>query len=211
MTDSWTPEEAKIEVDLNSLQDFAQHIEKELSDFFMKNVTDGIRPMLQVSVSWGGGMQEGSFFRKMHDRNKTAAGKMLADAGKGLAAIAFAANAIAMDYASGDDLSKATVDDVNNAFYPMDSSKSLEALRNQNSQDGGKNTNPAASNDPTGTGTDPTAGTDLHNHDNPGDTGALDGTTNTDGSATIDPDKPGQYVIPGDDEHTNTANPAPSK
>jgi hypothetical protein len=206
MTDSWTPEEAKIEVDLNSLQDFAMHIQSELDQFFMKNVTDGIRPMLQVTVSWGGGMNEGSFFRQMHDRNKTAVGKMLADAGKGLAAIAFAAHAIAVDYAAGDDLSKATVDDVNNAFYPLDSSKSLDALRNQNSQDGGKNTNPAASDDPTGT-----AGNDLHNHDNPGDTGALDGTNNGDGSTTIDQGKPGQYVIPTDDEHTNTANPAPSK
>jgi hypothetical protein len=211
MTDSWTPADAKIEVDLNSMRDFAEHIEKELNEFFMKNVTEGIRPMLQVAVAWGGGLQEGAFFRKMHDRNKVAAGKMLADAGKGLAALAFAAAAIAADYASGDDLSKATVDDVNNAFYPMDSNKSLNALRNQNSADGGKNTNPAASDDPTGTAGDPASGVDLHNHDNPGDTGALDAPTNADGSTTIDPNKPGQYVIPGDDEHVTTGvNPTPS-
>jgi len=192
MTDSWVPENTSIEVDLNSLRDFADHIGKELSDFFDKNVTDGIRPMLTVRAAWGGGgLKEGSFFSAVHDRNRKAAGLMLADVHKGILALASAAASIAADYASGDALSSANVDDVNHAFNPLDGTKSLDSLTNTNN---GGTTSTAA--DQGG------ANADSHDHgrDNPGDPSALDGPTNPDGSVTIDGGKPGQYVIPGDNE-----------
>lgn len=130
MADEWL-EHKEIKVDLNSLTDFAELIRKEVQENFMPSFNDGIKPMLSASVPWGGGgMPEGLFYGDFQKDARVALGKMMNDVMTGLTAISVAAGSIAGQYALGDDMAKASNDDVLKAFSEKETKngKSLDDM-----------------------------------------------------------------------------------
>jgi hypothetical protein len=108
-----------VNVDINSVADFADRVRVELTENFSKSVADGVQPMMGVQPRFGGGIiKEGSFFRAMHDKHRRAAMYLINDVALGLQALSTAAFAVATEYMLGDAESQATVDDVYDSFVP---------------------------------------------------------------------------------------------
>src|SRR5262245_31369194 len=107
MTDPWLHQAVNVEI--RSVQDFALRLQSEFTDSFTKSLADGIRPMMAVHPRFGGGIvNEGAFFRSMHDRQRKAAMQLINDVTLGLQALSMAAATVAMEYAFGDAESSAT-------------------------------------------------------------------------------------------------------
>ena len=108
-----------VNVNVNSVADFADRVRVELTENFSKSVADGVQPMMGVQPRFGGGVvKEGSFFRAMHDKHRRAAMYLINDVALGLQALSTAAFAVATEYMLGDAESQATVDDVYDSFIP---------------------------------------------------------------------------------------------
>ncbi|WP_306205997.1 hypothetical protein [Actinoplanes sp. RD1] len=121
-----------IEVDVQSLRDFAKAIEAEVNDNFGPSFQQGIMPMLQVAAPFGtGGMEEAKFFKGQHDHSRDALAKMLQDVHQGLIALHLAAANIAAEYETGDATNAADISDVVNVFNPADGTRSLSTLQEQ--------------------------------------------------------------------------------
>lgn len=123
-TPSWIKDDASVEVDIERLEDFALRMRKELELNFQPSYEHGILPNvkeLSRKAPFGkGGLPEGLIFREFHSKNLEAALLMIGDVQKSLLAISMAAMSIAAEYSTGDALSKATLDDVSQAFRPTD-------------------------------------------------------------------------------------------
>jgi hypothetical protein len=117
MTDQWLHH--TVEVDINSVVDFFQRM-TTVSNDFAKSLDEGVSPMLKgAKPAFGSGVvNEGALLRSLHERQRQAAMKMLNEVAMGLAALAKASAVVAAQYADGDVSSKASVDDVYQAFIP---------------------------------------------------------------------------------------------
>jgi len=116
--DTWVPvDAAPIKVNVESLKDYSLLLVDELKKDFNVNVKEGITPMLHVFSTFGG-TGEGKLYRGAHGKATMAAGMMLKDLGLCLTSLSQAAASIYFEYIGGDDLGKATTDDVYDAFYP---------------------------------------------------------------------------------------------
>jgi hypothetical protein len=108
-----------VDVNINSVFDFADRVRVELTDNFSMSVQDGVQPMMSVQPRFGGGVvKEGAFFRSMHDKHRRAAMYLINDVALGLQALSTAAFSVATEYMLGDAESQATVDDVYESFRP---------------------------------------------------------------------------------------------
>lgn len=179
MTDPWLHRE--VNVDIASVQDFALRVQSEFTDNFTTSLAEGVQPMITVHPRFGGGVvNEGAFFRSLHDRQRTAAMHLVNDVTLGLQALAMAAAAVAAEYAFGDAESAATVDDVWESFIPT-------------APPGG-----AGGTDPAGPvvdpGPDPVVPPSVYT--SPEDSG----TDDPGAGRTIAEGTPGQYTIGRDDE-----------
>ncbi|WP_305789931.1 hypothetical protein [Symbioplanes lichenis] len=125
-----------IEVDVQSLRDFAKAVEAEVNNNFGPSFQQGIMPMLQVAAPFGtGGMEEAKFFKGQHDHSRDALSQMLQDVQKGLIALHLAASSIAGEYSDGDATNSADIADVVNVFNPQDGKPSLSSLQEQAQQE----------------------------------------------------------------------------
>lgn len=93
-------------------------VQAEFTDNFAPSVSEGIMPMMSAQPSYMGGLNEGEYFRGMHTKHVKAAMHLINDVTLGLQALSRAAAAVAVEYAYGDALSEATVDDVYESFIP---------------------------------------------------------------------------------------------
>jgi hypothetical protein len=124
MAEPWLTD--NVQVQISSLQQFAEAIGKELSTNFIPSFDAGIKPMLTILAPMGkGGLQEGLYVGSRHDGVRTAIMAMCGDAQKGLMALQMAAMSIAAEYMSGDALSQATHEDVMDAFAPLEGNVTL--------------------------------------------------------------------------------------
>ncbi|MGW0434909.1 hypothetical protein ACWDV4_20515 [Micromonospora sp. NPDC003197] len=197
MGDEWLVDK-DIEVDIQQLQDFAEHIKKELELNFQPSFENGIRPMLTTQAPFGaGGLEEGRFFRGRHDESRAAVSQMLGEAMRGLTALSVAATSIAAEYLTGDALSQATNDDVFNAFSGVDGQQTLNDYwgDNEGEEQDPQNLVPEGADDP-----DAYFGENGNGGSTPGDTPAMYQET------TIAEGKPGEYTIEGDDENMHDPN-----
>lgn len=199
MPDSWIPTNTSIEVDIQRLEDFATLVQRELNENLGKNVDEGITPMLTLEARFGDGtFKEGSYLRQIHDRSRTAVLKLLADLQMGLMALSTGAQAIARDYAGGDALSSATMDDVRDAFHPLDQNNTLQGWLAQAS------TQPAGGNgDPAGPAADEEFAPWERHYTNDAQTRLAESTDSmTAGDEVVIAEgKPGEYVIQADDDN----------
>ncbi len=203
-TDTWVPvDKSPIKVDISGLQDFATLVSNETKNDFDVNLQQGVLPMLQVAAPFGGGgLHEGEFFRQAHDRARGALGPLLNDVTMGLQSLACAATSIYYEYLGGDNLSSATLDDVENAFFPGPGIMSLQQKVQQ--QNGGQA--------PDVTAPDPQQAAEQArlrhlievNGGNPNDLNPANNTSssyNPDNPLTVAGGQPGQYTIQGDSDH----------
>jgi hypothetical protein len=201
MGDDWLVDSKSVEIEIQSLFDFAEAMQKELEVNFLPSMEAGVKPMLHVQAPFGGGgLSEGKFFSGRHGETVQAVAALCGEAVRGLAALRFAADTIAKEYRNADALAQATQDDVYDAFYPLDSNNTLQGAWSQASKDGraGESGSPvaAALTDPNsyfsvqGEGADPVPRT--YQEDSVGD-GA------------------GQYVIQGDDENMHDPSLTPNR
>ena len=192
MGDQWLVDE-NIKVDIQQLQDFAEHIRQELETNFQPSFKNGIEPMLTTQAPFGaGGLEEGKFFRGRHDDSRAAVSQMIVDAMRGLTALSVAAMSISAEYLTGDALSQATNDDVYNAFNGVDGQQTLNDYWQQpeGQEQDPQTAIPEGADDPaTYYGEN-----GSNNSSTPGDTPAMYQET------TIAEGKPGEYTIKGDDE-----------
>lgn len=192
MADAWLHQDASVNVDIQSVADFAAKMQAEVTENFLPSLSEGINPMLTVQAPFGagGGLGEGTLFRDMHERNRQAAAYLLRDVFQSLTALGQAAAAVAAEYAAGDVESAATTKDVYDAFTPT------EVASTAGSPPG---TVPAPYPTPTpGSGQQPPAGLNPDSYSGP---------TNSDGPVVVAPGTPGEYTIPGDNENMNTCAP----
>jgi hypothetical protein len=113
MADEWLQQ--GVDVDIQSLQDFAEAVRATLNDF-NTSLGAGIMPLVTVQPRLGSVVKEGAYLRDSHGLQVQAMQAMLRDVTLGLNALAMAAEAIALEYMAGDALSQATLDDVRDAF-----------------------------------------------------------------------------------------------
>jgi hypothetical protein len=191
-TDPWQPvDQSPIKVDISGLQDFVKLLNDELKNDFTVNMNQGVKPMLQV-VPGLGRLNESAFFQQAHALARVAIIGLLRDVPIGLEALSSAATSIYYEYAGGDNLSAAQVDDVNNAFSPPPGTMTLR--QKFKLDDDGTSQDPGQDQDPGQPATPPPA------------SGQDDGSSkpfNPDDPQVVAPNQPGQYVIPGDSDHMN--------
>lgn len=193
MAEEWLSSES-IDVDVDQLIDFAQHIQAELEKNFRPSYEQGIRPMLTVQAPFGAGMmKEAQFFRGRHDESRSSAASMLGEAMQGLMSLSMGARSIAAEYRNGDAFAKATHDDVFGAFDKLDGKKTLQDYAKEGS--GGKPVDdyiPEEAKTASGYFVD-------KNQD-----GIADGDKSSTmyGQTIIAENKAGEYVIPADDDQT---------
>ena len=193
MAEAWMSSE-KIEVDVDQLNDFAEHIQSELEKNFRPSFEAGIRPMLTIQAPFGAGqMKEAQFFRGRHDESRSSAASMLGEAMKGLMSLSMGARSIATEYLNGDAFAKATSDDVYDAFSGVDGRQTLDdywkKAPEEKQADGPI---PEEAKDPSKYFVD-------NDHD-----GIADGdkTAGMYGEKIIEDGKSGEYVIMADDDQT---------
>lgn len=197
MAEAWLHQDASVNVDVQSVADFAARMRAEIEDNFTPSLTEGINPMLAVSAPFGagGGLGEGALFRDMHERNRMAATRLLGEVFQSLNALGQAAAAVAAEYAAGDGASATTVTDVYDAFTPTDASgTAATTVPTTTSAYTVPYTAPDAGNQAPPTGADP----DRYP------------TTNPDAAVAVAPGTAGEYTIPADNEDMRTgAGPIP--
>jgi hypothetical protein len=121
----------KVQVSINSLNEFAKAIGQELSANFMPSFNAGIKPLANIRAPMGGNdLLEGLWARGRHQDAVSAVLQMCAQAQQGLMALQMAATSIALEYMSGDALAQATHEDVMDAFAPLDGNVTLQGILN---------------------------------------------------------------------------------
>lgn len=205
-TDTWlAQDDSPIKVNIDSLGDYAKLMQDEAKGDFHNNLTNGVMPMLRVQAPFGGGgLKEGAYYRQNHDNAKKAVGSFISDVFNGLQALSCAAQSIHFEYLSGDDMSKASMDSVWNAFYPT-SGKTLQDAQNDND----KSSDDTGNTKTTATTVDPNA---QAGHGHPGQSrDPVDNSSDADSGYTndqqtvINAGQTGQYVIPADSDHVSDA------
>jgi hypothetical protein len=200
----WLKPGDAVEVDIARLEHFAERMNRELKDSFQPSFEVGINPMVQklakLSPFGKGGLGEGQLFRAYHGQSLGAVAKMLADVELSLMALGLAARSIAADYAGGDAMSKATIDDVSSAFAPTEGKQQslaglIEEGRKKAEADGSKQL-PVA--DKTVPPADPDAFEDRCQTTADTNPGPVRGTE------TIGAGTDGEFVIRYDDEGVET-------
>jgi hypothetical protein len=204
MADEWLVDSPAVEVDINSLRDFATAIQKELETNFRPSFEAGIKPMFSLRAPFGAGngLNEAKWFGGRHTDSVQAILSMCAEAQLGLAALQVAAMSIANEYLSGDALAQATHEDVNEAFAPLEGNQTLQGLLNANENTqtadvgGGEEIPlPAGADDPT-TYDDVVGEGDGEDNEDDGD----DRPDTYDGRGVGEGN--GYYYVPGDNEGT---------
>ena len=84
MAGEWLSDE-EIQVEVQSLLDFAKHIQQELETNFLPSFEQGVKPMLSVQVP--AMLPESLFFQNFHKHSQQAIGQMMGDAAKGLVSL----------------------------------------------------------------------------------------------------------------------------
>lgn len=129
--DTWVPvDKAPIKVNVESLREYSMLLSDEIKNDFNVNLKQGVTPMMRVQSTFAG-MGEGKLYRGTHAKALMAAGAMLKDLSMGLVSLSQAAASIYFEYVGGDDLSKAQVDDVYEAFYPTKGQKTVQDAANE--------------------------------------------------------------------------------
>lgn len=104
---------AEVKADLDGIKRFAAQVRAEMTDNFSHNVNNGIKPLLNMQVPFGGtGMKEGMYYGEFAYKARTAVGELLQQAMLGLTAISLAAESVANSYATGDAEASATNQEV---------------------------------------------------------------------------------------------------
>lgn len=179
MSEPWLHQ--TVNVNVSSVQDFALRVQAEFTDNFTPSLSEGVQPMLSAQPSYTGGLNEGEYFRGMHQKHVKAAMYLINDVTLGLQALSRAAAAVATEYAYGDALSEATVDDVYESFIPT------AEQRDQS---------PTEEPDPL---SDPTAELDLPPEVTDPDAYESSGSDDGEGEAIAE-GGPGEFEIRDDDE-----------
>lgn len=184
MAEAWLHQGASVNVDVQSVADFATKMKAEISQNFMPSLTEGIAPMMTVQAPFGGGsgLGEGALFRDMHDRNRQAAMQLLNDVFRSLNALGQAAAAVAASYRGGDAESSATTDDVYDAF----TSTPFPTTTASATMPAGPYATPEPGNQPP-----PAGGMDPDRYSS---------TANPDSAVVIASGTSGEYTIPADNE-----------
>ncbi|WP_432985968.1 hypothetical protein [Dactylosporangium sp. CA-233914] len=123
--DTWRPvDHSPIQVNVASLKDYVMLVGKEVEDF-NTNLKSGVVPMTKVQSTFAG-FGEGKLYRGTHLKAVNAVGELLKDVSFSLNAIVQASLGIYYEYLGGDDLGKASVDDVYDVFWPSDGRPTLQ-------------------------------------------------------------------------------------
>jgi hypothetical protein len=200
MAEPWLHDDASIEVDVDSLADFAARVEGEASKNVQPSFNEGVMPAMGVMPMFGGGgLKEGQFYGTLYSRQLTALQMMFQDLTLGFQSLSMAARSIGNEYSSGDAMSSATVSDVFNMFYPAsDDPRSLQALlaeaerKADEAGQGGNGTANSGPDNPANAGPDNPAGS--------GDGSEPPSSASENGPQVIAEGKPGELVIPADNE-----------
>ena len=206
---SWIKDDQTVEVDINRLEDFGTRVMRELDLNFRPSFEHGIMPNLKAlskKAPFGrGGLPEGVIFNEFHAKNLEAVMRLAGDVQLSLMAISLAAQSIAAEYSAGDALSKASLDDVSNAFSPTEGKTETLAGLLEKGKKGeplvveGKEI-PLPKTVDTGGDVEP-ANLDVSNND-----GAYDGEVR--GESVIGQDGTNPYHVPGDSEGVEVRNPS---
>ncbi|GAA0726718.1 hypothetical protein Drose_12195 [Dactylosporangium roseum] len=146
--DTWVPvDKSPIKVNVESLREYSTLLSDEVKNDFNVNLKQGVTPMMRVQSTFGG-MGEGKLYRGQHAKSLMAAGAMLKDLSMGLVSLSQAAASIYFEYIGGDDLSKAQVDDVYEAFYPTKGQKTVQDAVNEQQPKNGQQGDGTGQNQP---------------------------------------------------------------
>lgn len=198
MAEPWLHDDASIEVDVDSLADFAARVNGELTKNVQPSVNEGLMPAMGVMPMFGGGgIKEGQFYGTMYSRHLTTLQMLLQDITLGMQSLSLAAQSIANEYSSGDAMSSATVSDVFGMFYPAsDDPRSLQSML-QAAQNGGDQAGQGGPRTPNAGPDNPANAPGNHTADN-GDQSSS--ASSADDGTVIAEGKPGELRIEGDNE-----------
>jgi hypothetical protein len=200
MAEPWLHDDTSIEVDVTSLKDFAARMDGELRQNFNPSMTEGLQPVMGAAPMFGGGgLKEGQFYGTIYSQRITELGMFLQDVVLGFQAMSAAAMSISAEYASGDALSAATVNDVFDIIYPSSNQENTLRKAIEKAQADAEAGEPGA--------TDPTA----HVPGQPGSGDAPPPTEDDEGGGrTLAEGKPGEFHIPADEENVDDAPEGPT-
>lgn len=188
--DGWLAGSGDIKYEVGSLAEFSQRMSERLQDF-QNSMQNGVLPMGQAAMP-GSQLAESALFARAHRTQLEASQKFVKDVLTGLMTLQVGSQSVENQYQTGDALNAATNDAVMDTFTPINSQ--YPTLAEMAEQNGGQN-----GQDGAGTPANPTqADHQAAAEHGGGDTG--DGGSTIHDGQVISEGKPGEYVVPGDNE-----------
>lgn len=120
--------DSPVEVDIQSLYSFAELVQQELDTNVKPNVSvlmERLGSGADMSFGRDGRYSQGQVIGNYHQDCETKAQALLTDFQRGLQAIAYAAQSIAQEYTSADQLNAMDLNKIGGYFHPTDRSRSM--------------------------------------------------------------------------------------